>query len=423
MKKQLASNVVATLLPTQQFKTVQIMIDFAAPLRQQTVAQRALVSYLQAVSAQALPTQQHVSQALIDLYGAQYQTDVIRIGKTHHVRFSLQIPAPQYVGADHHLLSDALDFLRQMIFAPLITEDGLFDAAIFAQEKQSLEHDVTGLADDKRKYAVQQLKAYTFSDQTLSWSANGTVSAIQQLTREEVTRAYHDMLTSDAVQVLVSGDIDAQNIADQLTQWSWTNRTIQPLQPFYRQGLRPTTVEMTEQHADLQQALLTFAYHFDMAPDAPERFGALVLNAIFGGSPLSLLFNHVREAASLAYAVSSRYDHDTGMIRVVAGLDEHDITAADALIQEQLTQLQNGRIEPTTLAHIKKSLINDYLSQQDSQGAQLDLAFMRELTGRSLTTQEWVAAVEAVDVALIQQLAQRVHLQTRFVLIPGTAKD
>ena len=420
---ELTDNVVLQVLPTTQFKTIQVVVDFATPLTQQNVHARSLLSYLQAVSSAQYADQQGIAGALIALYGAQFETDVLRIGNTHHVRFSLQIPAPQYVGANATLLTGALTFLRDMIFAPRLAADGLVDAGIFAQERQSLQHDLASLADDKRRYAVQQLKTYTYSKEVLSWSASGTQTGVAAVTREAVTQAWRDMLAFDAVQILVNGDVDQNEITEQIKTWPLAARRSQNLAPFYRQGLRPTTVEMSETQADLQQAVLTLAYHVDLDPASDERFVALVFNSLFGGSALSLLFTNVREAASLAYAVSSKYEHDTGFMRVVAGLDATQVEAADALIQAQLTLVRNGEFSETLLESIKNGLINDYLSQQDSPNAQVEQAFMRTLTQRTTPLETWVAMVQNVSREAVANLAQRVILQTKFVLNPQNAEN
>ena len=87
MKKiQLKPGVHLVVMPTKQFKTLNIAVDFAAPLLASTTSARALLTYLTAVSAQKYPNQQAVAQKTIDLYGAQYQTDVTRFGQTHHIR-------------------------------------------------------------------------------------------------------------------------------------------------------------------------------------------------------------------------------------------------------------------------------------------------------------------------------------------------
>ncbi len=418
MKKiQLKSGVTLVIRPTTQFKTLHIAVDFAAPLLTHNVSARALVSYLTAVSARNYPDQQAVAQKTIDLYGAQYQTDVLRFGQTHHVRYSLQLPAPTYIDQAEHLLGDAFAFLRDMIFDPLVTPQQ-FDQATFDKEQQSLINELASISDDKRRYAMLKLRELSYSEPAMQRSSSGDVSGVEQLTAATAYAAYQNMKTSDAISIVVFGDIDEARVRAELEKWPLTARRATMLQPFYRQGLRPQTVEQTERQADINQAILTLSYQLRLTPDDPKRFTALVFNALFGGSPVSKLFTEIREKESLAYSIYSRWQHDTGFLTVAAGLAADQVAETDRLIQVQLQAIQAGNFSAATLAAVKASLINDYLSQQDSPNSDIELVFSRLLTNRQTHVSEWVAAITAVTPADVAALADQVKLQGRFTLMP-----
>lgn len=418
MKKiQLKSGVTLVVRPTTQFKTLHIAVDFAAPLLTNNVSARALLSYLTAVSARKYPEQQAVAQKTIDLYGAQFQTDVIRFGQTHHVRYNLQLPAPTYIDHAEHLLGDAFAFLRDMIFEPL-TANQQFDQETFDKERQSLMNELASLPDDKRRYAMLKLRELTYSTPAMRLSSSGQVTDVEQLTAADVYAAYQSMITNDPVNIVVYGDIDEARVIAELEKWPLSDRRATFLQPFYRQGLRPATVELSEAQLDINQAILTLSYQLSVSPDDPQRFTALVLNALFGGSPLSKLFTNIREKASLAYSIYSRWQHDTGFMTVAAGLDADKVAETDRLIQVELQAIQAGEFSDATLAAVKSSLINDYLSQQDSPNSEIELVFSRLLTQRETSVDEWVAAIQAVTPADVSALAKKVTLQGRFTLMP-----
>ncbi|MGV7784664.1 insulinase family protein, partial [Mycobacterium kansasii] len=56
------------------------------------------------------------------------------------------------------------------------------------------------------------------------------------------------------------------------------------------------------------QAKLNLAYQLPIYRSDADFLPAVVFNAAFGGTPLSLLFTNVREKASLAYYASSDYN-------------------------------------------------------------------------------------------------------------------
>ncbi|ADG41193.1 hypothetical protein LKI_08270 [Leuconostoc kimchii IMSNU 11154] len=418
MKKiQLKKGVNLVVLPTTQFKTLHIAVDFVAPLQQTNVAARSLLTYLTAVSSKKYPSQQIVAQKTIDLYGAQYQTDVLRFGQTHHVRYTLQMPAPIYVGQEKTLLHDAFDFLRDMIFDPLVA-NSQFDQATFIKEKQSLINELDSLSDDKNRYAMSKLRELTYNEPAMKVSSSGRVSDVKALTSDDVYAAYQNMIANDTMNLIVFGDIDESRILSELKTWLLVDRQVKMLQPFYRQPLLETPHESFETQADINQAILTLGYRLALAPDDPRRFVALVMNALFGGSPLSKLFVNVREKESLAYSIYSRWQHDTGFMVVAAGLDADKVSQAKHMIQAQITAIQLGEFSHATLSAVKASLINDYLSQQDSPTSEIELAFSRLLTQRETSIDDWVDAVNGVTASDVVKLAGNMVLQSQFTLLP-----
>ena len=57
------------------------------------------------------------------------------------------------------------------------------------------------------------------------------------------------------------------------------------------------------------------------------------MNALFGGTPLSLLFTNVREKASLAYYASSNIDAFRGAVMVQTGIESHQKERVLALLK------------------------------------------------------------------------------------------
>ena len=88
------------------------------------------------------------------------------------------------------------------------------------------------------------------------------------------------------------------------------------------------------------------------------------------------------------------------------------------MIQAQITAIQVGDFSDETLSAIKASLINDYLSQQDSPASEIGLVFSRLLTNRETTVTAWIAAVNAVTSADVAKMAREVVIQSRFTLMP-----
>ncbi|MGO0154684.1 EF-P 5-aminopentanol modification-associated protein YfmF [Leuconostoc mesenteroides] len=406
------------ILPTTQFKTLHIAVDFSTSVDPKRISARALVSYLTGVSSARYKTQQQVAQKTIDLYGAHYQTDVFRIGQTHHVRFTLQIPAPTYIMGGKQLLTESFDFLSEMIFNPLV-DDHAFNEQVFANEQQSLMNELASVKDDKSRYAVAKLREITYDKPGMCVSASGNEETVANLNPSDVYQTYQNMINEDTMNIVVLGDINQQQIISLLQKWPIEPHQVkEDKEPFYRQVPRVQLREVVEHKTAINQAMLTMAYQINVQPFDDQRFAVMVMNALLGGTPLSKLFMNVREKESLAYSIYSRWQHDTGFLTISAGLDATKVRQTDMMIQEQIKAIQEGDFDNQTVDAIKMSLISDYLSQRDSPSSQMEVAFSRLLTRRETSEQEWIDRVRSVTADDIQTAAQKMSLQSRYILLP-----
>lgn len=69
---------------------------------------------------------------------------------------------------------------------------------------------------------------------------------------------------------------------------------------------------------------------------------ARLMNALFGGTPHSMLFRSVREKLSLCYYCASSYDYIKGVMLVDSGVEAAKADEAQAEILRQLDLLRQG---------------------------------------------------------------------------------
>ncbi|KAI3472637.1 hypothetical protein Pfo_031330 [Paulownia fortunei] len=161
--------------------------------------------------------------------------------QTHHVRVTLQLPAPDYIDDGNDLLVDAFNFLQEMIFDPLL--DGQkFDRKVFVKEQQSLINELESIKDDKPRYAISQLRNITYDVPNLQSSSAGDIDLVKNLTSESLYTAYQNMISNDLVNIVVLGNVNESDVESIIKDWSISPRRLPVLQPFYRQALRPATV-------------------------------------------------------------------------------------------------------------------------------------------------------------------------------------
>lgn len=408
-------------MPNCQFKTVQLAVNFASTASSsQLVSQRALLSYVQAVSSAKYINQQAVARQLISLFGSQYQTDVQLFGNQHQVRFLLQCPNPQYINQNSDYLEINLAFIRSMIFEPLLDSASSFNAGIVRQERQSLLNELLSVADDKVDFALAQLRQLTIPVVALQSSALGTVEEIQSISSQQLYQTHQRMIYHDQVTITVLGDVDAKQLFKTFSQWPWGDLELadqteqRPFMDLSQQGLSIKN----ELRPQIEQAVLTKNYLLPINPNSDQRFTALVLNTMFGGAPISKLFMNIREKHALCYSIVSRWQLDWRLLTVIVGLGVDTVDRVSSMIETEQQALAAGDFSDQLLADVKEILINDYLSQLDVPMSVLSIILRQEMTQLKITPQEWIAKINTVQRDDIQSLAQQMRAIYQYNLLP-----
>lgn len=92
-----------------------------------------------------------------------------------------------------------------------------------------------------------------------------------------------------------------------------------------------------------------------------------LFNALWGGTPHSLLFRHVRERLSLCYYCAASYDRLKGVVLVDSGVQADKAEEARREILRQLEAVRQGNFTDEDLEAARRSLTNQIDSVGDLQ--------------------------------------------------------
>lgn len=415
MQVQIVPGVTLDFIASKQFKTSRINLTFATDaVSKKTVALRTLIANMLEVSSQKYPNQKAISDQLAFLYGATFGTSVNRRGNLHLVNFEMRVVNDHYLKEKQQLLTEAINFLQELIFNPLVTNQA-FDQTMFTLQQKNLIAYLESIKDNKQAYALQKLQQAYFEDTVHQIPPYGDKENLAALTAAECYAYYQEMLAHDEVIITLSGDFASDEVLAAIAQLKFTPRTVGKYQLTYKQTARNKLVAYEEQQ-DLNQSKLDLAYHFPVEYRGKYHYAALVFNALFGGSALSKLFTNVREKASLAYYANSSFDSLRQVLFVQTGIQADKKQQVLDLIEQQLAALVAGDVEAQLLANIKQELITDYEIRQDSQATALIQATMDQLSQSKVTASEWKAAIMAVSVADVQAVAALAKLEVSYFL-------
>ena len=196
----------------------------------------------------------------------------------------------------------------------------------------------------------------------------GTVDMIGSFTSEEIIDEYRYITSSCPITVFYVGSRNIDDIKNIIID-VFKNVTNE-IMPCGDNGVRfdidtKKTRYVTEK-MDISQGKLVLGFKSGVNLTCKKDFySMLVLNEIFGGSPISKLFLNVRERLGLCYYCSSSYTVTKGVLMVSCGVDPKDKDKAQREILKQFKAIKKGQISDEEFSSAIKSLINGYSETYD----------------------------------------------------------
>jgi len=410
---EIAKGVSLHIRQTAQFKTVNFSIKWRAPLNEETAAQRTVLSNVLQHSNEKFPTSASYRSYLDDLFGTVLYFDTAKRGQEHTVLLNVETVNDQYL-SHGNVLNEVIDLIHEAIFKPNF-ENGVFKESIVNREKEMVIQRIQSIFDDKSRYAQKRLTEIIRPNSAASFSANGNIEAVKATTPQSLTKTYEDMLANDVIDIYVVGDINIEEMTQQLkAAFPFADRDAHQTT---KEDTTPANVEpYTKETQEMKQGKLHIGY------STPVRFGdkdfpiMQIFNGIFGGYAHSKLFMNVREKESLAYYASSSYASQYGLLFVVSGIEPANEEKARQLIAEQLKVMQNGEITDLELAQTKAMLINQLKEALDSPRGQIEIFDQYKALDEPFNLDTWTARWQAVSKEDVQKVAQDIKLEATYFL-------
>ena len=421
MEYKLKQGVTAYIEPSDKYKTVLIQYKFRTSFGGKTATERSLVKNMLETNSKQYPSQNEMDLKMASLYGATLHTQSQRFGKQHVVTMSLSVVNDKFIGGDDTLLEEAFAFLEEIIFRPN-AEDGKFHEKTFLREKENLNNYFESLIEDKSAYARTRLNQVLFEGTDQAYQGIGDAGFLEDITSGSLFECYEEMIGSNQLDILVSGDVAPERILNILAAQKLSDRKETEKEVFYFRAKNTEPVTSSEAQ-DINQGKLFFGFSSPVYYMNDHYFAGLVFDGLFGGFPHSKLFQNVREKESLAYSASSGLDFLRGVMTVGTGIEFDKREQVEKIVLAQLQDMQAGDFSDALIAQTKSMLINHYKQNDDYQGRSLAKQYQDILIIENpLSQEQWIAGLNAVTKEQIIAVAEKMTLQAIFFL-KGEATD
>lgn len=415
-KEEIKTGVCLHTIETNKFKTNLFAIMLTTKIDNENVTKNALISLLLRRGTKNLKSQEEISKKLEDMYGANFDCGIDKIGDNHVIKFYLESLNDSFLPEKEENFEKSLDTILEIVFNPLI-EGNKFKEEYFKLEKEKLKQIIEGKKDNKSVYAFNRCIEEMYKDKPFGIYKFGKVEDLEKITNEELYKYYQELIQKCKIDVFISGKIQ-KDIKQKIEK----NENIQKLQErqadYVQNSVQNNLVKeenVVEEKLDITQGKLVIG--LDLKQDSKDSKNiALIYNGILGGTANSKLFQNVREKASLAYTASSNYIRQKANIFVRCGIEIKNYEKALKIIKEQIEDMKNGNYADEEIQNTKQNIISTIEGIPDEQDTQITYYFGQELTGTENSIEEYIKNIKSVTKQQIVDLANTVKINTIYFL-------
>ena len=166
---------------TNKFKTNLLAVYLTTKLNRENITKNALILSILKRGTNNLKTQEDINIKLEDLYGAEFNCGIDKIGKDSVFKFYIESLNDDFTYKKENVLKESVNTLFDIIFNPL-TENGHFSEEYFNSEKENLRQIIRARKDDKARYAYTRCLEEMYKDEPYGLYTYGYEEDLDKIT-------------------------------------------------------------------------------------------------------------------------------------------------------------------------------------------------------------------------------------------------
>ena len=294
----------------------------------------------------------------------------------------------------------ALDILADILRNPRFAEDDL------EREREVVLQEIAGINDSPEELAYDLLHEAAFPDQPIGRPIIGTPASVSRIRARDLFAFLADRYSGPRTIIAAAGAVDHGTLVRHAEALfgEMTDRVGVATTPArYVGGIRSLPKTFEQSHL-----LLGFP---SPAYRDPDFFAAQVFSLLFGGGMSSRLFQEVREARGLCYAIySSAWGfEDAGLMSIHAATGKEQVRELTDVVTAELKRAATTLPSAAEIQRAKAQMKAGLLMSLESTGARAEqLARHLTLAGRVIPVEELIGRVDDVDAASVRAVAERI---------------
>ena len=417
-KKTLAPSISLSAFQTDKFKTETLSVSLVTPIDKERSPLSLLVLSILKRGCEKYTTQGALNLRLDELYAASVSVRSHRCGNANILGFAAEMLCREYTDGKTDILGGVLEVLSQILFYPLTDKKGYFYDAYIQSEKNNQCDSIEAQINNPRAYALKRCHEIMFSEDCYGVGLLGTTNQVKAITADELLSCYRDLISNYRYEFFYVGPRTIGEVEEKLRTAFIPHITTKDCIQVSQKAVsrKVSEIRRVTETMPISQGKLVIGFRTDIDIHSPKFYAMLVMNEIFGWSPISKLFMNVRERLGLCYYCSSVYDIFKGCIMVSCGISPQNKQKAEEEIFNQLSQIVSGNVTNDELDAAKHSLCNSYRALSDSPSLLESYYFSRNEYGVNCSVEECIENIRRVSLKDVIGVAAEVKPDTVYFL-------
>lgn len=344
-QKEIVQGVTLVGVNANRFKTNEIAISLALPLKKETASVNALLINLLSRKSKDYPSLLSLNKKLAFLYGASLSAAVSKVGEAQVLKLGITSLDDKFSLDARSISLECVKLLTSLLFEPKLNDNREFFEEDIEAEKRILTEKIESEQNEKRIYVLRKAESLMFGGEPYGIDRYGTIEDVRKITADDVYTAWRNALERAEIMVTVVGSADMETIAIHLKEiFSSVKREYEKL-PDAVFVAECKEVKEKMERMDVKQGKLVLGFRVNLKPEDELTPAMRTFCDVFGGGPYSKLFANVREKMSLCYYCSARYTRQKSCIMIQCGCNEENMEKAVKEILHQLEEIKNGHFD------------------------------------------------------------------------------
>ena len=416
--KEIKQGIKVHCIETKKFKTNLMTAVITLPLNRERVTFNSVIPAVLKRGTENLKTQEEIAKKLEEMYGAEFDCGIEKIGDNHVLKFYLETLNDNFIPKDYkeNLTAESINLLLDIIFNPY-TENNKFKEEYVEAEKNNIKLLIQAKIDNKDAYALNSCIEEMYKGKPYGLYKYGYIEDLEKINAQNLYEYYKEIIEKAKIDIFFSGDINAKEIEQEVEE----NCKIKELVGrdakiiVNKEEKQKQEIKNKEDKMDVTQGKLVIGLDVNYTSEN-AKFPISIYNVILGESATSKLFQNVREKASLAYTARSNYVRQKSNIFIRCGIEIENFDKALEIIKKQLEDMKNGDFTEEDLENAKKYMISGITSIQDEQDSEVTYYIGQELSEKFTTFEKYAKKIEEVSMQDVKDVANSIDINTIYFL-------